>query len=173
MGSASVKFGPGWVLGQPQKSIEEQGYEYVSDIMSISLHTYVLCIIYHIYMFPVPGLVAPLPPPQCYGTPPSHQKSHICMLLQHLRVMASHWQHLRAIYILPTKYLGTNYVHDVYILPIYIYIFHLHLYTTNSVPINYSFIYILPIACLYAIYIPLVVHQPPRPPTPLGGGATT
>ena len=28
-------------------------------------------------MCPVPGLVAPLPPPQCYGTPPSHQKSHI------------------------------------------------------------------------------------------------
>jgi hypothetical protein len=93
--------------------------------------------------------------------------------LQHLRVMASHWQHLRAIYILPTKYLGTNYVHDVYILPIYIYIFHLHLYTTNSVPINYSFIYILPIACLYAIYVPLVVHQPPLPPHHWGEGATT
>ena len=31
-------------------------------------------------MCPVPGLVAPLPPPQCYGTPASHQKSHICML---------------------------------------------------------------------------------------------
>ena len=96
------------------------------------------------------GMVPPLPA----------KKYPICVLF------TAYLQQLRAVYFLQnSSVLIMYYLHAVYILRIYIYVFLFHLYATNTVSIYYSYaillyIYILPIACLYAAYhgAPIYYH---------------
>jgi hypothetical protein len=76
---------------------------------------------------------------QCHGLP-------FACYLQHFKATTFHyWQHLRAI--LPTKYLGV-YI-DTYVQPAC---------TAYKLLICYPTVDKLPIACLYAIYIPFIAY---------------
>ena len=105
---------------------------------------------------------------QCHGLP-------FACYLQHFKATTFHyWQHLRAI--LPTKYLGV-YI-DTYVQPAC---------TAYKLLICYPTVDKLPIACLYAIYIPFIaylyttsllltaatLHPPTQSPDHRGEGATT
>ena len=127
----------------------------------------------YIYLFPVPGSVAPHHPPNGMVPPHYPPKKTLCMLFAAFQSYGLPFAcYLHAIcsipkphlfvafnsHTLPTKYLGTT----NYVLPACcLHIIYMHIfssYTTNNVYVITLFIYILPIACLYATYIPLTAY---------------
>ena len=146
----------------------------------------------YLYMFPVPGSVAPpmvpRPFPNCFHlhaicsiSEPQPFTCNLCAAFQS-RILP---YKISRCYLCTTCMLSTYYLYIIHV-----HMYFSHLYTTNSVSINYSYVILLsyitlctPVCNLYTTHsvLPLSyssttdkLHQPPipPPPTPQGEGGT-